>query len=106
MSKLFFLLFILILAKACNSNSPKVDTSNTGAVKQDSIATKYTWTSDEEKQYLADCVNNAKPRLSDTAAYAYCKCVLEQLKQKFPTADSASAVLDSTMAAQLAANCK
>ena len=106
MSKVFSLLLILALATACNSNNSKVDASDIGAAKQDSTVTKYNWTTEEEKQYLADCVNNAKPRLNDTAAYAYCKCVLQQLKQKFPTADSAAVVLDSAMAAQLAANCK
>ena len=52
-------------------------------------------------------MDNAKTGVSDTAAYAHCKCVLDQLKQVFPNMDSASAIImDTARAAAYVAKCK
>lgn len=106
MIKFFLSIFILSLV-ACNSNSKdsSAATDSTNAVN--TTAKTYTWTDEEEKDFLAGCVDNAKVRLSDTAAYAYCKCVLGQLKQAFPNMDTAAVVLmDSTKAAVYVGKCK
>ena len=56
---------------------------------------------------MADCVANAEARLNDTAAFAYCKCVLEQLKHVYPNLDSAAAIIiDSARAAAYVEKCK
>lgn len=104
MSKLF-LLFLIVAIISCNNSSEKTATENVQSV--DSTTAKYTWASDDEKEFLAGCVENAKANMSDTAAYAQCKCVLNQLKQVFPTMDSAANVLsDSATAATYVSKCK
>ncbi len=104
MIKLFLSLAIFLILACNNSKAPSADTT-TGT---DSAAAKsYTWTNEEEKEFLAGCVDNAKANVSDTTAYAYCKCVLDQLKQAFPNMDSASAIImDTTKAAAYVAKCK
>jgi hypothetical protein len=53
------------------------------------------------------CVENAKARMKEEAAFAYCKCVLEKLEAKFPSLDSAAAVLtDTTRAMQYTQGCE
>ena len=103
MFKLFFSVIIILIVSCNNSKdaSPASATENTDGTKS-----KFTWSNQDEKEFLADCVNNAKVRVSDTSAYAHCKCVMQQLEQVFPTMDSAAAVLDTAMASKYAANCK
>ncbi len=104
MIKLFLSLTILLLLACNNSNTPSTDATTPGS---DSVTKSYTWTNEEEKEFLAGCVDNAKANVSDTTAYAYCKCVLDQLKQAFPSMDSASAIImDTTKAAAYVAKCK
>ena len=104
MIKLFLSLAVLVIL-ACNSSTPSADDTKQGT---DNAVTKaYTWTDEEEKEFLAGCVDNAKTSVSDTAAYAHCKCVLDQLKQAFPNMDSASAIImDTAKAAAYVAKCK
>lgn len=104
MSRLF-LLSLIVTIISCNNNSEKTSTENLPAI--DSTKAKYTWASDDEKEFLAGCVENAKANMSDTAAYTQCKCVLNQLKQVFPTMDSAATILsDSATAATYVSKCK
>ena len=86
-----------------SKNSPAagdVKGSDTAAAKS------FTWNSEDEKEFLAQCVESAKANINDTTAYAHCKCVLEQLKQVYPNMDSVAAVMDTAMAKKYAANCK
>ena len=100
-----FLSFAFFLLISCNNSN---DTAETQATKNtDTTATKsYTWDSNDEKEFLAQCVETAKGNVNDTAAYAHCKCVLDQLKQVYPNMDSVAAVMDTAMAATYAANCR
>jgi hypothetical protein len=104
MSKIFFLLLFFVCA--CNDTSS--DTAVETGPPQDTAQKKmYTWPADEEKDFMAGCVDNAKGRLGDTASYRYCKCILAQVKETYPNIDSASAVLlDSTKVVAYAQNCK
>lgn len=105
MIKLFFTAIIFLFVACNNSNTPTADTATAGS--DSALAKSYTWTNEEEKDFLAGCVDNAKANVSDTAAYAYCKCVLDQLKQVFPNMDSASAIImDTTKAAAYVAKCE
>ena len=105
MSKLFLSLTLFVLLACNSSTTPSADDTKAG---NDSAVTKsYTWTDEEEKEFLAGCVDNAKTSLNDTTAYAHCKCVLDQLKQSFPNMDSASAIImDTVKAAAYVAKCK
>jgi len=105
MSKLFLSLTLFVIL-ACNSSTTS-SADNTKPGTDSTVAKAYTWTDEEEKEFLAGCVDNAKTSVSDTAAYAHCKCVLDQLKQAFPNMDSASAIImDTTKAAAYVAKCK
>lgn len=105
MNKLFLLLTFFLIIACNNSKTPSADDATTGT--DSAVAKSYTWTDEEEKEFLAGCVDNAKANVSDTTAYAYCKCVLDQLKQAFPNMDSASAIImDTTKAAAYVAKCK
>lgn len=101
-----FLSLAFFLAISCN-NAP--DTAADTTKNADTTATapkSYTWNSEDEKEYLAQCVETAKGNVNDTTAYARCKCVLDQLKQVYPNMDSAFANLDSAAAVRYAANCQ
>lgn len=104
MSKLFIILVFFVCA--CNNESS--DTAVTTGAAPDTVQKKmYTWPADEEKDFMAGCVDNAKSRLGDTASYRYCKCILAQVKETYPNIDSASSVLlDSTKVVAYAQNCK
>lgn len=98
--------FIFSAIIACNSNQNNTADSKTSGT--DTANTKlFSWTTEDEREFLGECVDNAKTQLGDTAAFARCKCVLEQLKKDFPSMDSASSVLmDTAKAAQYALKCK
>jgi hypothetical protein len=104
MSKLLIVfLFILV---ACNNES--ADTPVSAEASRDTVQKKlHTWPANEENDFMAGCVDNAKGKLGDTASYRYCKCILEQVKETYPSLDSASFVLlDSTKVVAYAQNCK
>jgi len=99
MSKVLFLLSILFMA-ACNTNAP-------GSDKKGDTAALHAWSQEDENEFLAGCVDNAAERLPQDSAYAYCKCVLLQLKGVFPSMDSAASILmDSARAAAYAQKCR
>ena len=101
-----FLCLAFFLAISCNNST---DTAADTAKNADTTAAapkSYTWASEDEKEYLAQCVATAKGNLNDTTAYARCKCVLDQLKQVYPNMDSAFANLDSAAVIRYAANCQ
>ena len=104
MTKLFLSLALFITLACNNSKAPSADA---GPGTDSAVAKSYEWTDEEEKEFLAGCVDNARTSVSDTAAYAHCKCVLDQLKLTFPNMDSASAIImDTTKAALFVAKCK
>ena len=102
MRQFFVCIISLAFLFACNT-SPKNEQSNKASGKSKS----FTWTQEDERDFLAGCVDNAKAKLGDTLAFAQCNCVLHKLKQNFPSLDSAGSVLsDSTKAAEFAQSCK
>ncbi len=105
MIKILFI-FIFVALTACNNETSDSATQN--GIAADTVTKKsFKWAEDEEKDFLAGCVDNAKAQLGDTAAYSYCHCILMQVQQTYPNMDSASAVLmDSTAVMQYAKNCK
>ena len=101
-------LFLLAALLACNNGPNKTRESKTAAdTAGQTTATKYTWQETEEQEFLSGCVDSAKIKVNEATAFAQCKCILTQLKQRFPSMDSASpALMDVKYVAQLAANCK
>ena len=106
MYKLLFSLAIVLLTSCNNTADTAADTTNNADTTTTTATKSYTWDSEDEKEYLAQCVETAKANVNDTTAYARCKCVLDQLKQVYPSMDSAFANLDSAAAVRYAANCK
>ena len=93
----------LLLIGACK-NSPKTTTEE----GKGAVATKgYTWATEEENEFMSGCVDSAKVKIGEAAAYAQCKCILQQLKAGYPSMDSAApALMDVKYVAQLAEKCK
>jgi hypothetical protein len=105
MRKVGFLLLLVVLFACNNSNSSdeKKDSTNVAAV----VDVPSNWSKEDEQEFINSCMENAKANASDTVAYAYCKCMLEKVQQRFPTLDSTVTVLqDSTEAAKIAEGCK
>ncbi|MFL5774234.1 MAG: hypothetical protein ACJ75F_13820, partial [Flavisolibacter sp.] len=87
---------------SCNNSSDTASTSSDN--KKNSTASQ--WSKEDENEFLASCVDNAKARYSEDTSYSYCKCVLEKIKKDIPTADSAEIVLqDSTKIAEYTKDC-
>ena len=90
---------------ACNttpeSASGKKDSSNNSSAKG------YTWSENEEGEFLSGCVDSAKVKMTEAAAFSQCKCILNQLKQTFPNMDSAApALMDVKRVAAYVEKCK
>ena len=98
-------IFAILLLLSCNSKTKTADSSD----KKDSssLVAGANWSKEDENEFLSDCVENAKQRFSEDSAFIHCKCVLQQLKQKFPTMDSAANyVMDTANAAEIAKLCE
>jgi hypothetical protein len=112
MNKLMIFLCTVTLA-ACNneSSAPAADrndtVSNTRPVGTTSLSRE------SELQILDECITNAKDNagndLDDARAYALCRCVLLQMQEKYPSADSTALVAhlrDTTDVVQMARQCQ
>ena len=100
------LIFLAVMA-ACNNNETEVKDNGITVDTTKASKPSFTWAAEEEHEFMAGCVENAKGKLGDTAAYSYCHCILTQVKQTYPNMDSASAVLmDTATVVQYAKNCR
>jgi len=95
------------LFSACNNDaSTKKDNKDSGVTNTTS-ATAKTWSPEDELEFMNDCVDNAQARLGNEKAYAYCKCVLGQVKTKYAMDSTLITKLsDTTEVAKMALNCK
>jgi hypothetical protein len=105
MSKLI-MLFGLLFFVACNT-TPSSNSTKT-KVATGKTADTVGWSKDDDMEFLDGCVANSSHSLGDTQSFQLCKCLLEQVKKKYPALDStAEAVLsDSARIADMARNCK
>jgi hypothetical protein len=103
MKKFIVPMFALALLTACK-NGPKTPVS----IDKGSASSKtYTWPKEEENEFMSGCVDSAKVKIGEPAAYVQCKCILEQLKSGYPSMDSAApALMDVKYVASLAEKCK
>lgn len=107
MNKLILFLiagFLLACNNSSTSDSSKNNTAptNTG-LPTDSLAREATFS------FIDGCMENAKLTLGDQKAYAFCKCIYDQLKVQNPTADSLAIeelAMDTARIAKMAANCR
>jgi hypothetical protein len=108
MKPIILSLSILFLA-ACNNNTTA--TSNTTQTDDSSqVKSNPNWSSEGATEFVNNCVANAQQsgRFTDEKkAFAFCNCVLNQIKQKYPNLDSAQAMLaDTAQMVKLQDNCK
>jgi hypothetical protein len=97
-----------IFCFSCSNENTSTVTENSSASAAPGGVTK-TLSKESELEILAECVDNAKATLGDTQAYALCKCVLGQVQDKYPNADSAALIVhlsDTTEVATMAKTCK
>lgn len=105
MSK-FLLLFSMALLFACTNQTSEKNTTDKNAASV--VAT--TLSAESEMEILSGCVAEAKANNVDEAkAFALCRCVLRQMQEKYPTADSAQLVAhlrDTAEVVQLTEKCE
>lgn len=91
---------VILFMTACN-------TAPESSRKNESQTKSYTWSVEEEREFLSGCVDSATIKMDEAAAFAQCKCILTQLKQSYPSMDSAApALMDVKKVAALVENCK
>ena len=106
MQKIFLFLFVAALV-ACNNSSQSGrasdSTKKTAGLPSDSMAREATFS------FIDGCMENSKLTLGDQKAFAFCKCIYDQLKAQNPGADSLEIdriAMDTTRLAKMAANCR
>jgi hypothetical protein len=105
MSKI--ILFLALLFASCNSSGPSSNGKDSANVQNSKDGGSSAWTKEDENEFLAGCIDEAKARYPEDTAFIYCNCVLKQLKKNFPSMDSASVALtDSSRAVAFTKNCK
>jgi len=88
------------------SNTPATDADNT---KTKTSATQNAAATNDDMEFLSGCVDNAKQLYSEADAFVLCKCMLGQVKEKYPNADSATIMQhfsDSTEVKKMVQKCK
>jgi major membrane immunogen (membrane-anchored lipoprotein) len=103
MYKTFFLAAIVLLM-ACNNDTKEAKSVNENGNTQ---AKSFTWPQEDEQEFMDDCIENTDAKMQEAAAFANCKCVLNELKKTFPNLDSAAnALTDTARVAAFTAKCK
>ena len=106
---MYKLLLVLIAGcmLACNNSANEKKTtvtakSSTG-LPADSMAREATFS------FIDGCMQNAKLTLGDQKAFAFCKCIYDQLKAQNPGADSIAIeelATDTARVSTMAAKCR
>lgn len=102
------LFFCSILFLAC-SNSEKSESTRADSANNIAATPATRLPEEAELEILAGCVDNAKATLGDAKAFALCRCVLSQVQEKYPNADSAALIQylsDTTEVAAMAKKCQ
>jgi hypothetical protein len=81
--KLIPALALLLIFASCNSDTKEPSTAGTLNSKG------HTWSTEDDKAFLLECVQGASTRLDETQAFKHCNCVLANVKVDFPNLDSA-----------------
>lgn len=108
MHKLLFFLCSLFFI-ACNNNQSSAPAAEKNAAKSSNPIHMTSLSEKSELEILSGCVDNAKANLGEAKAYSLCKCILGQVQQKHPGADSSALVThlsDTAEVAQMAKQCQ
>jgi hypothetical protein len=111
MYKVIFL-FCCLSFIACSNNessTPAENKGDTANTTSNALPHVTNLQPESELEVLASCVDNAKAQLGEQKAFALCKCVLGQVQQKYPGADSTAIVAhlsDTAQVAQMAKQCQ
>lgn len=103
-----FCLLAYIFCFSCSNESSNSTSEDSSAMAPPGSVTQ-AFSKESELEILASCVDNAKTTLGDAKAYALCKCVLGQVQEKHPNADSAALIQylsDTTEVAAMAKKCQ
>ena len=107
MYKILFLLVLLSFAACKNADSNKSDNADSAkrstGLPTDTVAKEATFS------FIDGCMENAKLTLGDQKAFAFCKCIYNQLKAQNPGADSIvlnELAMDTARVARMAAACR
>lgn len=103
---LFFLCGLFLLA--CNNQSSTAGNKDTTASATTTGANSPRFTEDE-LDFLGPCFDNAKATLGEQRAYTLCRCIYQQVQQKYPGADSTTLVQhmsDTAEVRQMTINCQ
>lgn len=107
------ILFCTVLFAACNNQGSTSASDRGDTARSASAVTTTNLSRESEMEILDECIDNAKDNtgndLDDSRAYALCRCVLLQMQQKFPGADSSALVAhlrDTTDVVQMAKQCQ
>ena len=104
--RIFLLAYIFCFSCSNESSGPGTENASTTAAPG---GITQALSKESELEILAGCVDNAKTTLGDAKAYALCKCVLGQVQEKYPSADSAALIRylnDTTEVAAMVKNCR
>ena len=106
MYKLLLLFSVVCFAACSNSGTSKRSAdsvSRSSALPNDSFARVAQFS------FIDGCIENAKLTLGDQKAFAFCKCIYEQLQKENPSADSVALdnlAMDTARIAKMAAACR
>ena len=107
------ILLCTALLVACNNEASTPAEANSDTMGTRPPIGSTSLSRESELQILDECIANAKDNtgndLDDARAYSLCRCVLLQMQEKYPTADSTALVnylRDTTQVVQMAKDCQ
>ena len=78
MKKLSVVVLILLIAASCNTKARG-------------------WKEDERRQFVSDCINEAKKGLDEAKARSYCECMQPKIEAKYDSFEKANKVSQSEL---------
>lgn len=106
MSRTFLFVMIILTSVAflfsCNN-----DSGSSSANKDSANAGKgFVWTTEDDNEFLQDCIEEAKANFNygEDTAYIKCNCALKQLKTTYQNYDSVEVALNDTARTKEAVN--
>lgn len=103
---------VLFLVLLCGFAACKNNDASTASPKDTAAAVNVSLRNDSagrvaQLSFIDGCMENSRLTLGEPKAFAFCKCMYEQIEAKYPNLDSAGiANLDTATVARLAASCR
>jgi hypothetical protein len=90
MRPVFVIAIVVTLFTACKNNKKGTEATDTGAPTTtnttnttNTSTTGQSWDEQTKAAFVANCTNEAKARMNETAAKAYCDCMMEKIAAKY-----------------------